>query len=269
MNSRRTKISSLAGGLFLFVPLAVSAQQPVAEGPVAAAETTPAANEVPVAPKPVPDATQPVDPNQPEKVDRRILGVLPNYRTADGRAPFQPINWKYKLAIASKDSFDWPNYIVGGAFAGLYMADRDHPDFGQGVSGFARYYGTSYADQVIGNMLTEGFMPIVFHEDPRYFRKATGPVRRRLFYSLTRVLICKTDHGNTTFNFAEVVGNSIGGSISNFYYTDERSLNQTVIRTGTQIATDALSNTLKEFWPDIKRHLHHHKTADLAVAEAR
>ena len=141
------------------------------------------------------------------------------------------------------------------------MIDKDHPAFGEGVAGFARYYGTSTADQVIGNMLTEGFMAAAFREDPRYFRKAHGPKWGRLGYALTRVLVCKTDHGNPTFNFAEVVGNSIGASISNLYYPDQRGLDPTMTRAGTQIATDALSNALKEFWPDIKRHLHH-KPAD-------
>jgi hypothetical protein len=205
-------------------------------------------------PKIAPVTTPPPDASAGQ--DKRILGVLPNYRTADGTVPYQPISWKYKLTIASKDSFDWPNYIVGGAFAGLYMLDKDHPEFGQGVAGFARYYGTSYADQVIGNMLTEGFMPILFHEDPRYFRKVHGSIMSRTVYSLSRVLITKTDSGKPTFNFSEVLGNGIGASIANLYYPDERGLGQTSIRLGTQVATDALSQVLKEFWPDIKRHLH-------------
>ncbi len=245
----------------MLISQAADAQQPTGDASSATAEAGPAVTEVPVEPKTTPDS------NEPQPIDKRILGVLPNYRTADGTIPFQPINWKYKLKIAAKDSFDWPSYITGGVFAGIYMMDKDHPSFGQGVAGFARYYGTSTADQVIGNMLSEGFMPVIFHEDPRYFRMSHGPIMHRLGYSLTRVLICKTDHGNATFNFAEVVGNSIGASISNSYYPDQRGLSQTATRAGTQIATDALSNVMKEFWPDIKRHLHH-KPADAQALTA-
>ena len=101
-------------------------------------------------------------------------------------------------------------------------------------------------------------MPVLLHEDPRYFRKVHGSVLGRLGYSLTRVLITKTDSGSTTFNFAEVVGNGIGSSISNLYYPDERGYSDTFSRMGTQIATDSLSNVLKEFWPGSpsKRRLH-------------
>jgi len=184
------------------------------------------------------------------------MGVLPNYRTADGTVPFERISTRTKLMIASKDSFDGPNYVIGGLFAGIYQLENSHPAFGQGVAGYARYYGTSYADQVIGNMLTEGFMPVLMHEDPRYFRKVHGSVLGRVGYALTRTLVAKTDSGKTTVNFAEIVGNGIGASISNFYYTDERGFPDTMMRLGTQIATDSLSNLLKEFWPDIKKRLH-------------
>jgi len=257
------KLSGLvwAAAVALLSP-GVWAQQPAGEAVAPVAETAPVPAEVPVEPK---AAAEPV---VGEPIDHRILGVLPNYRTADGTIPFQPINWKFKLTIAAKDSFDWPNYLVGGAFAGLYMLENDHPAFHQGVAGFARYYGTSYADQVIGNMLTEGFMPILFHEDPRYFRKAHGSFGRRLGYALTRVVICKTDHGNTTFNFSEVIGNGIGGSISNLYYPDERGFSDTMTRAGTQIATDSLSNVLKEFWPDIKRHLHKQQPDTQALTQS-
>jgi hypothetical protein len=252
-----------AAVLTLLISQVAFAQQQVAEATAVSTEAAAVAAETPIEPKPAPDAAL------PQTVDKRILGVLPNYRTADGTAPFKPISAKVKLTIAAKDSFDWPNYIIGGVFAGLYQLEAQHPDFGQGVAGYGRYYGTSYADQVIGNMLSEGFMPILLHEDPRYFRKGQGSKWGRAGYALTRVLICKTDAGNRTFNFAEVLGNGMGASISNLYYTDDRGFSNTMTRMSTQIATDALSNVLKEFWPDIKRHLHRKRSEAQAFIQSR
>src|SRR3954469_21742249 len=84
---------------------------------------------------------KPADP-APEAApqDKRIMGVLPNYRTADGTQPFHPITAKYKLTIAAKDSFDGPNYVIGGVFAGLYQLQNQHPSFGQGIAGYAHRY---------------------------------------------------------------------------------------------------------------------------------
>ncbi len=128
--------------------------------------------------KPPDAAAQPVAPAsqvtkdptqgpQPETQDKRVFGVFPNYRTTDGNVPFQPITSKQKILIGLKDSFDWPVYITGGAFAALYQIENQNPSFGQGMKGYARRYGTALADQVIGNMMTESFMPVLFHQDPR------------------------------------------------------------------------------------------------------
>ncbi len=111
--------------------------------------------------------------------------MLPNYRTAEMSADVQPLTVKQKLRIATKDSFDYPLIFIGAAYAGLYQMENNHPEFGQGMKGYADRFGTSYADQVIGNFMTEGFMPILLHEDPRYFRKCRRHEKSRTWYALT------------------------------------------------------------------------------------
>jgi hypothetical protein len=134
-----------------------------------------------------------------------------------------------------------------------------HGAFGQGVEGYSKRLGASVADQLIGNMLTESIMPSLLHEDPRYFRRGHGGVWSRTGYAATRVFVAKNDHGNWTFNLAEVGGNAMGAAIANAYYPGERRLGDNVTRFSTQMATDALSQVLKEFWPDIKRkYFNHH-----------
>ena len=194
-----------------------------------------------------------------DEVDHRILGVLPNYRTSNPLAVYEPLTTQQKFAIAIKDSFDWPNYLVSGAFAGLYQLENQNPSFGQGVKGYAHRYWTSYVDQSMGNLMTEAVMPALLHEDPRYFRKVTGSVWSRTGYALTRVLVTRTDRGGSRFNFSEVAGNGVMAALGNAYYPDNRGFRDTTQRLGVQIATDALSNVLKEFWPDIKRRLHRHR----------
>ena len=39
------------------------------------------------------------------------------------------------------------------------------PEFGQGMEGYAKRFGAAYADQAIGNLLTEGLFPTMLHED--------------------------------------------------------------------------------------------------------
>jgi hypothetical protein len=101
--------------------------------------------------------------------------------------------------------------------------------------------------------MTEGFMPALLHEDPRYFRRGYGRFWSRVFYAARGVVVAKTDAGKPTFNFSEFLGNGITASIGNAYYPDEVGFTPTMGRMFTQIGTDSFSNVLKEFWPDFKR----------------
>jgi hypothetical protein len=187
--------------------------------------------------------------------DKRAYGVLPNYRTAEASAPFKALTAKQKLTIAAKDSFDGAVYPTAAIFSVIYQAENDNPSFGQGLKGYAQRVGAAFGDQMIGNMMTEGFMPALLHEDPRYFRLGEGSKKRRVWYAATRIFVTPTDHNHMTFNFAEWGGNAVAVAISNAYYADGRKVGDNVQRLVIQCGTDALSNVLKEFWPDVKRRL--------------
>lgn len=186
--------------------------------------------------------------------DKRMFGVVPNNRTADGSVPFQEITWKRKMTIAAKDSFDYPIYFTAAAYSLIYQAQNSNPSFGQGMEGYAKRLGTSLADQIVGNMMTEGVMPSLLHEDPRYFRRGSGSWKRRLGYAIWQTFSTKTDRGTRTFNFSEWSGNAVAVAVSNLYYpSNQLNARDNGEKLLIQCGTDTLSNILKEFYPDIKR----------------
>jgi len=197
------------------------------------------------------DSVQPAPPVE----DKRAYGVLPNNRTTEAAAPFQALTVKQKLTIAAKDSFDGAVYPTAAIFSVVYQAENENPSFGQGFRGYAQRVGAAFGDQMIGNMMTEGFAPALLHEDPRYFRVGEGSKKWRVWYAATRIFVTPTDHNNMTFNFAEWGGNATAVAISNLYYRDGRHWGDNVEKLLVQCGTDALSNVLKEFWPDVKRKL--------------
>jgi hypothetical protein len=196
--------------------------------------------------------------------DKRVFGVLPNYRTADDNNEYSPITTKQKLKIATKDTLDYPLFLVGAGFAGLAQIMNQHPDFGQGFKGYMHRYGTAYADQFIGNYLTEGVLPIAFHQDPRYFRigPSRGGIWYRTGYALSRLVVAKNDKGQNIFNYSEILGNSIAAGVGNAYYPGETHLEDNIQRFYTALLTDGVSQILKEFWPDIKRKYFSHHSHD-------
>ena len=216
---------------------------------------------------PDPGASQPAPPVQAPE-DKRIFGVLPNNRTTEASIPFHSITAKQKMTIAYKDSFDWPVYPTAAAFAALYQLEDQNHSFGQGMAGYAKRFAGAYGDQMLGNMMTEGIVPSLLHQDPRYFRLGHGSTWSRTWYSLTRIVITRNDSGRNSFNFPEWGGNAIAVGISNAYYPDTRTASDNVQKLLIACATDAFSNVLKEFWPDVKRRLSRKKREPLSASSS-
>jgi len=187
--------------------------------------------------------------------DKRILWVIPNFRTSEMPEVYKPISAKEKFKIAGLDAWDRGTVALAAAFAGESQISNTEPAFGQGVAGYARRFGTAYADFVIGDYMTEGIYPTILHQDPRYFRKGRGSGMARLGYAVGQIFWTHKDSGGTQFNYSEVVGNSTAVAISMAYYPDGRTAANAVTALGTQLAVDTASNILKEFWPDLERKL--------------
>ncbi len=213
---------------------------------------------------------QPVAPSVPDPAppsDKRVLWIIPNYRTVPAPAIYKPITSREKFAIAVADSFDRGTIALAAAFAGESQLTRSDPSFGNGVGAYGRYFGTAYADLVIGDFMTEAIYPTLLHQDPRYFRRAKGSGFSRLGYAAGQIFWTHTDSGRTQFNDSEIAGNATAVAISNAYYPDGRNLGSAVSKFGSQLGVDMASNILKEFWPDIRKKLsRERRTADTTTS---
>ncbi|MCU1336508.1 MAG: hypothetical protein JWO19_2089 [Bryobacterales bacterium] len=203
---------------------------------------------------------QPASGNPPETEDKRIFGIIPNYRTSPSLIDYKPLTPREKFMIATQDSFDRGTVVLAAAFAGEGQLTNANPSFGQGAAGSARYFGTAYADFVIGDYMTEAIFPTILHQDPRYFRRGTGSGWSRIGYAVGQIFWTHADTSRGQFNYSEILGNSTAVAISNAYYPDNRNATDAVSKLGVQIGVDMAANVLKEFWPDLNRkflHKHH------------
>jgi hypothetical protein len=191
--------------------------------------------------------------NPPPEQDKRIFWIIPNYRTSPSLKEYKPLTTGEKFKLGAEDSFDRGTVALAVLFAAEAQITDSTPSFGQGVKGYARYLGTSYADFVIGDFMTESIYPTLLHQDPRYFRRGTGSGWSRLGYAAGQIFWTHTDSGGTQFNFSEIVGNSTAVAISNAYYPDNRNASSAVSKLGVQLGVDMAANILKEFWPDLHR----------------
>jgi hypothetical protein len=191
-----------------------------------------------------------------ELAPKRILGIVPNYRTSESLKDYSPIVPRQKFALASQDSFDRGTVILGAFFGGEAQLTKSTPSW-RGGSGFAKYFSASFADFVVGNYMTEAVYPTIFHQDPRYFRRSTGSGWSRLGSAAKQIFWTRADSGSMQFNFSEVIGASTGVAISNTYYPDNRNASDALTKLGIQIGVDMVGNILKEFSPEISRIVSH------------
>jgi hypothetical protein len=184
-----------------------------------------------------------------------------------GVAP--PLTPGQKFRLMFKSTTD--PYVFGfAAFtAGIGQAQDSHAAYGQGIEGYAKRFGANYVDTADGNLWGNAILPVLLHQDPRYFRRGRGTFKHRLLYSMSTTVICRGDNGKLQPNYSNVLGNLIAGGISNIYYpADDRGAAQTFQSAATVTAEGMIGAALIEFWPDIQNHYHLKRQAKRDAAEA-
>jgi hypothetical protein len=233
----------------------------VGQDPQQESKTTDGKSSIPDPPSP---KINPVEPNKSDdqegKQSKRILWIIPNYRSVSANTQLPPLGLKGKFWLATEDTFDYSNFIFVGALAGISMAQKSQPTFGQGSAGYGRYYWHIAVDGAIENYMVEAIVPVMTKEDPRYYTLGKGGFVKRTGYAVSRLFITKGDSGKNTFNISEIVGAGATAGIGNTYYPAQSNpWVKTYQRWGTQVGLDGVFNVLKEFWPDINHAVFHGK----------
>jgi hypothetical protein len=179
---------------------------------------------------------------------QRLLGVMPNFYTAyDWNAP--PLTPRQKFELAWKNVIDPGSFFVTGVVAGIQQAENAFSGYNQGAAGYARRYGAATGDLVSGTYLGGAILPVLFHQDPRYFWKGTGTIKSRVSYAITRAFLCRGDNGKTEFNYAGILGDLAAGALANTYYPagNREGAALTFEEGGLNILGDAAGNIVQEF----------------------
>lgn len=200
-----------------------------------------------------------------EQEKQRMLGVVPMFNVQNN-AHAAPMTPKQKFQLFFKSSTDWYQFAITAIDGGLSMSGNEYASYGQGVEGFAKYWGAAYADTFDGNFWGNAVLPSWWHEDPRYYRMGHGPFLKRMGYSAVTTVWCKRDNGNWGPNYANVAGNFIGGAISNVYYpANDRGFGLTMGRGASVTYEGIVGAEIAEFWPDIAQHFMKKKQAKAAA----
>jgi hypothetical protein len=161
-----------------------------------------------------------------------------------------------KFRLFTQNSIEPVTFVAAAFNSGLAQAQDDEPSFGQGTVGYAKRYGAALGDDVSSNFFHSFLFPVVFRQDPRYYRRLEGSSTRRLGHALSHVFVANGDSGKRMFNFSEWLGTSSSVTLSNTYHPgNSRGLQPAARRVGLSIASDMGFDVLREFWPEIVKKL--------------
>jgi hypothetical protein len=164
---------------------------------------------------------------------------------------------RQKLMVWVQRSYSPTNLLAAGVNAAVWQATDDNPrGYGQGWDAYGVRYGASLATTESTRFFQSFLLPSILKEDPRYFRKGQGGFGNRFAYSISRVLVTRTDSGRQSFNFSAVGGAFAGAALSNTYMPDvNRDARRTAVSAALSLATTAGWHVLSEFGPDIRHKL--------------
>src|ERR1700720_1296835 len=205
-----------------------------------------------------------------KELHQRIGVVVPNFNAVlDGnnlpltpgqkmRASFRSAIDPYQVVLAlftsatgqAQDSHSSKDQIPGTNPV-QYMREG----YQQGWGAYGKRFGAAFTDQFNGTILGNGVFPVLLHQDARYFRMGTGPVKKRFLYALSTTIRCKGDNGKWQPNFSNLLGNLAAGGISNLYYpAADRGVELTIEQGFLVTAEGTFGALLIEFYPDVVKH---------------
>jgi hypothetical protein len=247
----------------ILLPGSVVGQEPPAGSPpVGSTAPAPAVNAPsPAPPSPSAQTKDNSSDNGSGTSNDRLFFALPNFLTLENSAHVTPLTAGEKFKVVARSSFDPVQFVWYGFLSGISQAEDSEPGFGQGMAGYGKRYGAAFADGTIENFMTQAALPSIFRQDPRFFQDGQGGFLHRAGYSVSRIVITRTDSGHHEFNFSEVLGSAMAAGISTYSYHPkaDRTPSNTASVWASMVAYDTLTITLKEFWPDIRRKLRNKK----------
>jgi hypothetical protein len=163
---------------------------------------------------------------------------------------------KDKFFMFLEGSVDPMLLLTAGFDAGVDHATNRDPTFGMGAEGYGKRYLASYMDWQSGRFFRGFLYPVIFNEDPRYYRLGQGPTKKRLIHAATHVFVAHHPDGTHTFNYSEWIGSASSAALSNVYHPGNAfTTGQMASTMAFQIGFDAGFDVMREFWPEIARKL--------------
>ena len=168
---------------------------------------------------------------------QHVLGFIPNFYVSYIPNPL-PLTRRQKTELAWKSTIDPFTFLIAAGIAGIEQGTNSLSGYGPGIGGYGKRFGAIYTTGAVNTALGGAVLPILLHQDPRYFYQGTGTGRSRALHAVAQVFIAKGDNGHWQPNYSGIGGAIASAGIANAYLPD----------TDRDDAGTIFLNTLNSFW---------------------
>jgi len=169
---------------------------------------------------PISHAQAHIDPALPSAPLPRtgFLTIFPEFSIVkDPTRSVPPLTARQKFEIAYHKICS-PNLLADAlADSAFQQATNTGPAYGQGWGAFGQRVGYNAANFTTKSLFSAGIVPVVFHQDPRYFRLGTGSAAKRIRWVLRSQVVAFSDRGNSMPNYGNLLGFGASVALSNAY----------------------------------------------------
>lgn len=174
------------------------------------------------------------------------------------------------MQLAFRTSIDVFVVAQGFASAGFEEVRNSVTGYPSGAEGYFALSGAAYLTSFDSIMVGNGVLPVLLHQDPRYFRLGYGSALHRILYAASAALVCKHDNQlRWEPNYSNIGGDLAAGGISTFYYPEKTGLHNAFSSGVTQLVIGAVATEFQEFGPDVMRIFQHKDPTHGRDAEKR
>jgi hypothetical protein len=192
-------------------------------------------------------------PNSGPAVEARSRSMLPRVSPAQPASMSGREKWSYYL----KSTYGLKTIGFSVLGAGAKQAMGSVPEWGGGVEGYGKRLGSGFGQRVMERSIKIGFNGLL-REDPRYYSSDRTGFWRRTLYAVGQTFVVHKDAGGTRIAFSRLAGDFGGAYLSRQWHPDSYHTAGNYFRSGFKsIGMDAARNIVAEFWPNLKKILHH------------
>jgi hypothetical protein len=198
---------------------------------------------------------QPSSEALPTAVESSLFTSL--FMSGKTQEQFEPLTPKERLAVYAKDLFGPFHLLLAGVSAGVTQLQDSPKEWGEGAQGFGIRYANYYGIALIGSVLQMGGEDLL-HEDNLYYGSGEHGLWRRMKYAVKSSVLARSADGTQHFSVSQVGSTAAASFISRIWQPrSSDSAADGAKNFGISMATNAGINVVREFLPDVTRHVFH------------